>query len=145
MARTWSRISPFKRLDSPLWSSCHCFQWSLVKAHKIKPWKTKRKEFTWGRVLLSSCDYHSTLRPSFLIQELIKAVFTMHFQILKSSGKSQGKHRGENPRWTWTARGQGLLQSSCHGRPLSRASSASAMENEGRVKAKWSQRKENSV
>lgn len=93
MAGNWSRISPFKGLDIPLWSGCHCFQWSLLKAHKIKKWKTKREEFTWGRVPLSSYDYHVILRSSFLIQELIRAVFTMHFQVLKCSGESQGKDR----------------------------------------------------
>lgn len=134
MAGNWSRISPFKGLDIPLWSGCHCFQGSLLKAHKIKTWKTKREEFTWGWVPLSSCDYHGILRPSFLIQELIRAVFTMHFQVLKCSGESQGKDRGENPCWTWKARRRGLLQGSRYGHTLSRASSASAMEKEGKMR-----------
>lgn len=100
MVGTGSIISPFKGLDIPLWRGCHCFQWSLVKAHKIKTWKTKREEFTWGRVLLS-CDYHGILRPSFLIRESIRTVFTMQFQVLKRSRQSQGKDEGENPCWTW--------------------------------------------
>ena len=51
IAGTCSRISPFRGLDAPLWRRCHCFQWSLVKAHKIKTWKTKKERVYLGQGL----------------------------------------------------------------------------------------------
>lgn len=135
IAGTCSRISPFRGLDAPLWRRCHCFQWSLVKAHKIKTWKQKRKAFTWGRVLLSSCDYDSFHRPSFQIQESIGAVFAMPFPVLKCGGWEPGEDKGERPGQ------QDLRHGCCSAWTVSRANAAPTMRKEGRMNAKESQGK----
>lgn len=94
--------------------------------------KNKKGKRYLGQVFLSSPDYHGILRPSFVIRESIRVVFTMHFLVLKCRVESQDKRKGENPHWTCSS------HSAC---THSRESSAPVMEKQGRMKAKQSQRK----
>ena len=135
IAGTCSRISPFRGLDAPLWRRCHCFQWSLVKAHKIKTWKTKKESVYLGQGLalllwLSQLPQAILLNPGIDQGSLYDA-----FPVLKCGGWEPGKDKGESPGQ------QGLLHGCCSAWTFSRANSAPTMRKEGRMKAKGSQGK----
>lgn len=103
--------------------------------------KTKRKEFTWGRVSLSSQDYHSIVRPSLLIQEPIGVDLTMCFLVLKMRGESQGSGKGELACLSAESVNVCIACGSSYRCTFPRASSASAIGwDEGRERG-WSMKR----
>lgn len=134
IAGTCSRISPFRGLDAPLWRRCHCFQWSLVKAHKIKTWKTKKERVYVGQGLdlllwLSQLPQAILLNPGIDWGSLYDAFPSPEMRWVRARERQGRKSRTVGPApWLlpWT---------------FSRANSAPTMKKEGQMKAKESQGK----